>query len=65
MLFAAFSLKIVGLILCVVAILVALVCAIFVKRAIGGQTGDILGATLILTEIAVLCTLLALIDQNM
>ena len=64
-LFAAVSLKIVGLILCVVAVLVALVCAIFVKRAIGGHTGDILGATLILTEIAVLCTLLVLLDQNM
>ncbi|MEL6641143.1 MAG: adenosylcobinamide-GDP ribazoletransferase, partial [Pseudomonadota bacterium] len=45
-----------GLWLCVIAAIAALACAAIATRKIGGQTGDILGATQQVTEIALLVT---------
>ena len=64
-LFATLTLKIVGLILCVIAVIVVGICAKVAQRTIGGQTGDVLGATVIFTELAVLFGLLILFDQKM
>ncbi|MEJ6403534.1 adenosylcobinamide-GDP ribazoletransferase [Yoonia sp. 2307UL14-13] len=50
------------MIACVVA-LTTLVCALIAKAKIGGQTGDILGATQQMVEMAVLLTLLVLISS--
>jgi len=51
----------IGLVLMGVAFGIALACAQIAKTKIGGQTGDILGATQQVTEIALLITLSALI----
>ncbi len=53
-LFAFFTLKIEGLMLCFIAVLLAFACAKVAQRTIHGQTGDILGATAIFTETGVL-----------
>ena len=51
----------VGLLLIGVCALAALACAFIAKSKVNGQTGDILGATQQITEIAVLLTLAALL----
>lgn len=48
-----------GLWLIIPAILAPLICAAIAKAKIGGQTGDVLGATQQVTEIALLLTLAA------
>ncbi len=50
-----------GLLLILVTVIIAVICAIISKSKIGGQTGDILGATQQTTEIAVLVTLAAVL----
>lgn len=52
-----------GLIVTAVVILSVLSCMAIAKAKIGGQTGDILGATQQITEIAVLLTLVGLINS--
>lgn len=53
--------QITGLLLLGVATFASVTCACIAKQKIGGQTGDILGATQQITEIAVLLTLAAAI----
>lgn len=53
--------KFMALVLIGVAAIAALGCALIAKAKIGGQTGDILGATQQITEIAVLLTLAAVL----
>ena len=53
-LFAFISLGAKGLILCILAATTALMCALIAKLKVGGQSGDILGAIAIITEIIVL-----------
>lgn len=48
--------------LCLIATLATLACIAIARRKIGGQTGDILGATQQVTEIAMLVTLTAYIS---
>jgi adenosylcobinamide-GDP ribazoletransferase len=42
-----------------VAVIATLVCGLIARAKIGGQTGDILGATQQITEIAVLVAIVA------
>ena len=49
----------VGIWLLMLAALATLICAIIAKRKIGGQTGDILGATQQITEITLLLAIAA------
>ncbi len=49
-----------GILLSLVALIAATACALIARRKIGGQTGDILGATQQVTELSLLLTLAAL-----
>ena len=49
-----------GLAVLAAAVLVALLVSVWSRTALGGRTGDTLGATVVLTEVAVLVTLLGL-----
>lgn len=54
---ALLTLQLAGLVIILIAALSATVCASIARAKIGGQTGDILGATQQITEIALLLTL--------
>jgi adenosylcobinamide-GDP ribazoletransferase len=49
------------MVLLVVAALAALVCGMIARAKLGGQTGDIVGATQQITELAALVTIVAML----